>query len=98
MLNGKDHKAAARGVFMSSIEWLANIGAVVVTFFATPIVYGFTIGWVTRFTQHYYGDAFLDVVTFVWGGIVMLLLGCIARMSIGTVLVLGGLIFATRFL
>lgn len=98
MLNGKDHKQAARSVFMSSIEWLANIGAVVVTFFLTPIVYGYSMGWVAQFTRLYYGEELLGFVALTWGGIVVLFLFFIARMSLGTVLVMGGLTFAMRFL
>lgn len=98
MMNGKDYKVVVCGVFMSLIEWLVNIGVVVVIFFVMLIVYGFIIGWVMCFIQYYYGDVFFEVVIFVWGGIVMLFFGCIVCMLIGIVFVMGGLIFVMWFL
>ena len=98
MAYGKDHKTAVRGIFMSSIEWLANIGAVVVTFFLTPIAYSHSMVWVGQFTRAYYGDELLGFVALAWGGIVVLFIYFVARMSLGTVLVMGGLAFALRFL
>lgn len=98
MHNSQNNKAAARSVFMSSIEALANLGAVVVTFFLTPIAFNTTIGWVRQFTRTYYGEELMLFVEFGWMGAVGIFIFFITRMSFSTVLVMGGLAFAVRFL
>lgn len=96
MKTNKDHNAAARSIFMSSIEWLANIGAVAVTFFLTPLAYNASMGWVAKFTHENYGIGMIGPVSLIWGGIVVLFIFFTARMSLGTVLVMGGLTVAAR--
>jgi len=98
MFNKEDHKQAARSVFMSSIEWLANIGAVVATFLLLPFTYEWSMHFIDPFTRRHYGDELLGAVSVIWLGVVVLFLFFIARMSIGTALVMGGLAVAVRFL
>ena len=44
----------------ASWEALASVCAVLGTFFVTPIVYNFSIGWVREFTATQYGEAWVD--------------------------------------
>lgn len=89
---------AGRSIFMSSVTGLANVLAVVVAFFATPVAYNRTVGWVQGFTAGNYGPGFEDITAFIWWLIVALLIFFFARASISTALVMGGLAIAARFL
>ena len=89
---------AGRSIFMSSVIGLSNVIAVVVAFFATPVAYDRTVGWVQRFASSHYGYGFEDITAFVWWLIVALLIFFSARASISTALVMGGLAIAARFL
>jgi len=91
-------KQAGNNIFMSSIGWLANLIAFIASFLGTPFVYGKTIGWIHRYTAMNYGGGYVDLITFVWWAICALLIFFIARASIGTALVMGGLAIAARFL
>ena len=94
----QNQNQAGRSIFMSSVTGLANVIAVVVAFFATPVVYQRTVGWVQSFTANHYGYGFEDITAFVWWLIVALLIFFGARASISTALVMGGLAIAARFL
>lgn len=94
----QNQNQAGRSIFMSSVVGLSNVIAVVVAFFATPIAYDRTVGWVQRFTASHYGVGFEDITAFVWWLIVALLIFFFARASISTALVMGGLAIAARFL
>jgi hypothetical protein len=83
---------------MSSVIGLANTLAVVATFLGAPPLYGQTIGWVQEFTARNYGYGFADATAIAWGVTCGCLVFFIARASISTALVLGGLALATRFL
>ena len=87
-----------RSIFMSSVIGLSNVIAVVVAFFATPVAYDRSVGWVQRFTANHYGPGFEDITAFIWWLIVALLIFFSARASISTALVMGGLAIAARFL
>lgn len=97
--NGFDEHArreAAQSVFMSSVEGLANVGAVVVTFFLAPILFDKTIPLVRRFAEAHYIEGISDLMTLVWFVISAVLVFFIARASLSTVLVMGGLALAVR--
>lgn len=98
MIDNHKHAQAGRSLFMSSITGLANVLAVVVTFLATPPLYGETVDWVQRYTARHYGIGYEDVIAFGWFGICILLVFFLSRASIGTALVFGGMALATRFL
>lgn len=98
MLGNKNQSEAARSIFMSSIKGLANTGAVAASFFLTPIFYAQSVDWIRDFTARYYGHDFVGLVDLVWFALVALLTFFIARASVATLLVMGGLAIATRFL
>ena len=94
----QNQNQAGRSIVMSSVTSLANVSAVVVAFFATPVAYQRTVGWVQSFTANHYGYGFEDITAFIWWLIVALLIFFFARASISTALVMGGLAIAARFL
>ncbi|MBL4647303.1 MAG: hypothetical protein JKY99_12705 [Rhizobiales bacterium] len=89
MRNNSGNNAVARGIFETSQRALAEIGAVIVTFFLTPIAYAHSSGWVRKFTSHYYGEVFLVPVDLAWAGIVVLAIYFISRITVSTCLMVG---------
>lgn len=89
---------AGRSIFMSSIQGLANTGAVAASFFLTPLLYSTTVDWIRNFSIRHYGAGWDDLVGFAWFILVAILTFYIARASLGTLLIAGGLALATRFL
>lgn len=81
---------------MSSVQGLANVLAVIITFIGAPPFYGNTIGWVQSFTASNYGYGFEDITALAWGIATGCLVFFIARASVSTALVMGGLALATR--
>ncbi len=98
MRRNNEQKEAARGVFMSSIQGLANVLAVIATFLATPLIYGQTVGWIQRFTATHYGMGFEGLIAFVWFLITAAFVFFVARASASTALVMGGIAMATRLI
>ncbi len=92
------HREASQTIFMSSMKGLANTGAVAATFFTTPIVYSASVDWIVSFAIRHYGEAWADVVNLVWFVLVACLVFFIARASLSTLLVMGGLAVATKFI
>ena len=98
MFNKQQQRGAAQSIFMSSIKGFANTAAVAATFFSAPPLYSRTVDWVTAFTTRYYGSDLTDIAGFAWFVIVTFLVFFTARASISTLLVVGGLAVAVRFL
>lgn len=98
MFDQSKQREATRSIFMSSIEGLANTGAVAVTFLTTPQVFSATNNWIRAYTAYHYGPEFTDIVGFAWFVIVAFFVFFIARASFSTMLVMGGLAIAVRFL
>ena len=92
------HGADGRSVFMGSVKGLANTVAVAAAFFGTPPAYNASIGWVQEFAYRHYGAGLTDVIQLGWFAIVACTLFFIARASLATGMVMGGLALATRFL
>lgn len=97
MLGDNKHREAPQSVFMSSVKGLANTGAVVATFFAVPPLYSGTAGWIEAYTARHYGPEFTELTSLAWYGLIALLTFFVARASLSTLLVIGGLTIATRF-
>lgn len=98
MFNKQEQRGAARSIFMDSIKGFANTAAVAATFFSVPPLFNRTVDWVMAFTSRFYGSDFADLSGFAWFVIVTLLVFFTARASISTLLVIGGLAVAVRFL
>lgn len=91
-------KNAARSIFESSQRALAELGAVVVTFFLAPITFDHTKGWVLEYTLHYYGADFVGVIYFAWMAIVGAVIFFTSRITVTTCLMMGGTAIIMRFL
>jgi len=98
MLNRDKHREASQSIFMSSVKGLANTGAVVATFFIAPLLYAQSVEWIRIFTARHYGPEWTDLSDVAWFVLVALLTFFVARASVSTLLVMGGLAVATRFL
>lgn len=98
MFNKDKHREASQSIFMSSMKGLANTGAVAATFFATPLLYSGSVDWIRSFAATHYGSDWTDITSFAWFVLVALLTFFIARASLSTLLVMGGLAVAARFL
>ncbi len=98
MFGSDSNKEATRSVFLSSIKGLANTGAVAAAFFLTPLFYSQTVGWIRSFTTVHYGAVWADLSDFAWFVIVALLTFFVARASVSTLLMMGGLAIATKFM
>jgi len=96
MLGNDKHGQAGQSIFMGSIKGLANTAAVAVAFFATGPIHTRTADWITDYTAQNYGAGWSDLVSFIWFVIVALLAFFIARATLATLLVMGGLAIATR--
>ena len=97
MLDTQKYKHAGGSIFMSSMMGLANVLAVVVTFFGTGPLHSNTVGWIVQFSTRNYGFIDTDIISLLWGAICAALIFFIARASISTALVMGALAIAMRF-
>lgn len=91
-------KQAGHGIFMQSVEWLANLVAVIIALFATPELHARTIGFVQHFVRGNYASGFDGAVDLSWWLLCWLLVFCITRMTVSTAIVVGGLTIAMRFI
>jgi len=96
MNNTQKHQEAGKNIFMSSMTGLANVLAVGATFFGTGPLYSRTVDWAYRFAVNHYGYGIADFTTLIWGVLCAALIFFIARASISTALVTGGLALAMR--
>jgi len=95
MLGKQNQAKASEAIFMSSMKGLANVLAVVCTFFGTGPLYSATVDWVLEFSQNHYG-AGGDFVSILWGCVCAAFIFFVARASLSTALVMGALTLATR--
>jgi hypothetical protein len=97
VFKAKDHQEKRQQVFMSSVEALANLFALLATFFLTPEIYAGTAAWIVNYTASRYGAGFEDLTSFGWFVMTGLLVFFTARATLATAIVAGGLALATRF-
>lgn len=97
MFNPKDHQGKRQQVFMSSVEALANLFALLATFLLTPEIYARTDHWIIAYTASRYGAGFEEFTSIVWFAMTGLLVFFTARATLATAIVAGGLALATRF-
>ena len=98
MLQNNSQREAGRSIFMSSIQGVATTVALAATVVGAPVIYNFSIDWEQSFTARQYGYGLEDIAAVVWGGTCASIVFFVARASVGTALVMGGLAVATRFL
>ncbi len=93
-----NHAQAGKNIFMSSIVGLANILALIAAFFGGPMLWQHTIVFVRDLTYQTYGEGLIGIASLAWYGLSFMLVFFVARMSIGTALVMGGAAFIARFM
>ena len=88
---------ASQNVFMSSVVALANVLAFVTAFFATPLVYSYTLPKVQSFTAQHYGAGFEEIIALTWWAITALTIFFGARASLSTGIIMAAMTFIARF-
>lgn len=91
------HPGGQNTTFTSSVKGLANMLAVIATFLGTPAAYGASVGWVIQYSEQNYITGIADIVSFIWFLCVALSIFFLARMTLSTAIVAGGMAAAARF-
>lgn len=93
------HQNAARSVFMSSLEGLATIMALITMFIASPILFEATKGWAQDFAMNHYGYEWADMLTrFGWQPAMWLAVFFTARATAAVAIASGVVSLAYRFI
>ena len=98
MIGNNKHKEAGRDIFMSSVRGIANVAAFAIAFLLTPKAHTASVGWVQDMVRESWGYGWDDMIWFVWGGVVALGLFFVSRMTVATLIVMGGMAIMTRFM
>lgn len=98
MFGSDPAKREAHSVFQKSVGLIANVSAVMTTFFATPFLYGHSEGFVRAYVAQIYGEDSASFGALVYGACLYLLVFGVARATIAVAIILGGLTLATRFI
>ncbi len=93
-----NHAKAGQNLFMSSVTGLANVLAFVAAFLGGPTLYYYSAPFVLELTYQTYGSGIIELAKLVWYGLCYLLIFFVARATIGTALIFGGLAIVTRFM
>lgn len=96
MIGNKDHRAAGRSVFMSSVAGIANTAAFIATFLLTPLAYDASDEWIAAFVSRQYSPGLVDPALVVWFIAVAAMTFFTARASLGLAITMGGLAIAAR--
>lgn len=96
MKPSNQQREAGQSIFLSSLTGLANVLAVIATFFGTGPLYSKTVDFIYRFAVTHYGYGIADFTTLIWGVLCAALIFFIARATISTALVMAGLSLAMR--
>lgn len=86
-----------KSVYVTSLEWFANVAAVAVTFFLTPILMNWTHPVIRDFTLNHYPRELLVPVEFAWFFILGGLVFFASRASLALLLIGAGLVLFMRF-
>lgn len=84
--------------FMRSMEGLAKVVALIVTFLLTPPLWSSTVGWISAYAENQYGAGTGGFASLVWGLLMAMLVYHTSKATIGTALVMGGLGVVMRLL
>ena len=93
-----NHAKAGQNLFMASVTGLANVLALVAAFLGGPTLYQYTGPYILELTYQAYGNELVDLAKLVWYGLSYMLVYFVARATIGTALIFGGLAIVTRFM
>lgn len=96
MFNSQKHRAAGQSQFVSSIDALATILSIILTFVLGPMAYDVSAHLVQEFTAHHYGYGWESLVAFVWFIVCILSVFFFFRASVSTGMKAGSAAIATR--
>ncbi|MFN3224727.1 MAG: hypothetical protein ACE360_00560 [Hyphomicrobiales bacterium] len=97
MFGDNKDKERIKSVYVTSLEWFANVAAVAVTFFWTPMLMNWSHPFIRDFTLNNYPRELLVPVEFAWFFILGGLVFFISRASLALVLIGAGLALFMRF-
>lgn len=66
MYPAKGPATPQRSGFAQSLDGVANVLAIVATFFIGPMLFQVSIAWVQEFTASQYGQAWISIATLLW--------------------------------
>lgn len=66
MYPAKGPSTPQRSGFAQSLDGVANVLAIVATFFIGPMLFQVSIGWVQEFTASQYGQAWISMASLLW--------------------------------
>ncbi|MEP4987398.1 MAG: hypothetical protein ABJV68_06865 [Paracoccaceae bacterium] len=93
-----NHAQAGQNLFMSSVTGLANVLAFIAAFLGGPAMYHYTAPYILEQTYQTYGPEIIGLASLVWYGACYVLIYYIARATLGTALIFGGLAIVTRIM
>jgi hypothetical protein len=62
----KSPSAPQRSGFAQSLDGVANVVAIIAVFFASPMLFQVSIGWVQNYASTQYGPAWINITTLLW--------------------------------
>ncbi len=87
----------AKSLYEKSVRLIAEIGAVVVSFFATGPLYSLSVNWVVGFAQKQYGHGWETLTEIFWFLVVSLSIYAFARATVATLITVGGFALWAKF-
>ncbi len=89
-------KKAAQSLYEKSVRLIAEIAAIVISFFASGPLYSMSVDWVVGFAQRQYGEGFDPLIEIFWFIIVGLSTYAFARATVATLIIVGGTAIMVR--
>ena len=68
--NNSNNESARRGE-TSMTRGVANISGIAAAFFASPVAFDWTNGFIEEFTAERYGDFWVEIVSWAWFGLIV---------------------------
>ena len=90
------HHDPRHSAFMSGINGLGLVLAIIACFFGTPPLYDLTVFWVAEFSDRYYGREWTDLIRAAWWLSCAAAIFFAARATLSTALTMAGLAIAAR--
>lgn len=96
--NSNPHRDEHRGVFLSSVNGLATVLAIVIALIGAPFAYNVSAPYVLNLAAKTYGADMVALVDFCWFILMFPLVFFAARASVGVALLVSGSWIAYRFI
>lgn len=96
--NSNPHRDEHRGVFLSSVNGLATVLALVIALVGAPFLYNVSAPHVLSLAQKTYGPELTSLIDLIWFCLMFPLTFFAARASVGVALLMSGSWIAYRFI